>query len=92
MAEEGNKVVCGACECDPEIVTNPEGKAEAVCPRCGSRDDLEDAKRIATEHAFHEAALATRQALFGGSQSNEFVKLEPELLPQRTFKWHAVAV
>ena len=44
------RVVCGRCRVNPHIVRNDDGAAEAVCPGCGQRDNVEDAKRIAGEH------------------------------------------
>ena len=84
-----SKVVCGQCKVDPELVEDGTGNAQAVCPRCGQRDDVNKAARIAGEHAMDQATRAFQHHAIQGAQRNEFIRFEANPLPNRTFRWHA---
>ena len=43
------KIVCGACQCSPGLTSDPDGEF-VVCPRCGQRDSVDEAFRVAGEH------------------------------------------
>ncbi len=85
------KFVCGSCKVAPEIVTDADGNAEAVCPRCGQRDKIEDVQRIGGEH-FLQSSMPGFQKGIGKAFSGKFTKFEAEPIRKRAFKWHAEAI
>ena len=86
------RVVCGKCYCDPEVVPDPNGADQAVCPQCGLRDYVEDAQRIAGQH-FIERKLPTMKKAFGGEASGKnVVKLNPKNRRRRVYRWHGSPV
>lgn len=85
------KFVCGSCKVDPEVVTNADGSAEAVCPGCGQRDKIEDVQRIGGEH-FLQSSIPDIQKGIGDAFRGKFTKFEAKPVPQRTKRWHAVEV
>lgn len=83
------KVVCGACNVEPEVVSDDHGKAQAVCPSCGRRDDAEDAMQIAGEHFIQQAMPDLQRGLAGTIGGKKHIKFTPEKIPEQTFRWHA---
>jgi len=82
------RVVCATCKVDPEFVTDADGKAEAVCPGCGQRDDVEDAMRIAQEFALDAVARGLQGGLGDAVRGKDGIEFKPEKIPERTFRWH----
>ena len=50
------RVVCGACRCSPGLTLDADGEM-VVCPRCGQRDSVDEAYRIAGEYLSREAEI-----------------------------------
>ena len=86
------KVVCGKCYCDPEVISNPNGADEAVCPQCGSRDNVEEAKRVAGQHFVERKIPAIQKALGREISGKNVVKLKPKNFRRRVYRWHGVPV
>lgn len=82
------KVVCAKCQVGPRLVAKPGGEIEAVCPQCGQWDKVEDASRIAAEHA-EESGLGSFQRGFGRSAPKP-AKFEVTTGEKPIFRWHAV--
>lgn len=82
-------LVCGECQTEPEIVSDGDREAEAVCPSCGQRDTSEAAARIASEHAAHQRSLALQRTIQQAIKGNQFVKFDAQRIPKRGFRWHA---
>ena len=84
------KVVCGKCQVGPRLVARPNDEVEAVCPECGQWDSIEEASRIAAEHAA-DTGLGSFRGSFGRSpRDNKFVKFEARPREKPIFRWHAV--
>lgn len=81
------KLVCAACYRDPDVVTNADGELEAVCRGCGQRDDVENAKQIASENFKHQAAIAFQEATRHAVRGSKVVKFEGQRIPKREFDW-----
>lgn len=88
---ESALVVCGTCKVPPDIVSNADGKDEAVCPSCGQRDDVEDAQRIAGEFGADAIARGFQSGLGDIFKGKSGMKFTPERIPHRTFRWHLAA-
>jgi hypothetical protein len=84
------RVVCSKCEVDPEIVTDAEGNAEAVCPGCGQRDNVEDAQRIAGDHAVNQARATLQDAMRDAARGSKIIQFKPGAPTGGTFKWKLV--
>ncbi len=84
------RIVCGSCQVPPEVVTNDDGKTEAVCPSCGQRDEVEDALRIGGEHYVEGAKAALNKSLGDAVKGSKFIKFESGFKTGETFRWHAV--
>lgn len=84
------KIVCGSCEVPPEVVTNDDGKSEAVCPSCGQRDKVEDALRIGGEHYVEGAKATLNKQMRNMARGSKFIKFESGFKTGGSFKWHAV--
>ena len=83
------KVVCGKCKVGPRLVPKPDGEVEAVCPECGQWDKIEDASRIASEHA-GDSGIGFFQRGFGRSARTPFARFEAKPRERPIFRWHAV--
>lgn len=66
------------------------GDREAICLRCGQRDNSESVIRIVGEYAQHEATLALEQRLAGNGWGNKFAKFAVTKTPRRSFRWRLV--
>lgn len=84
------RVICAKCQLDPEIVTNANGQAEARCPGCGQRDNVDDAVRIAGEQATDRAKSDLNDALRNATRGSKFIKLQREFPTGGHFRWKAV--
>ena len=86
------RVVCGTCKQPPDLITNDGGPNQVVCATCGTRDNADDALRIAGQHFMHSSQAAVSDASGRDPDGRKFVKFDPKRFPLRTFKWHAEAV
>ena len=57
-------VICGACKCEPGLMSDADGDV-AVCPGCGQSDAADEAFRIAAEHHALRTATPERISLTG---------------------------
>jgi len=83
------KVVCSKCEVDPQIVTDANGDREAVCPECGQSDKVEDAVRIAGEHAVNDAKAMLNEKMRGVARGSKFIKFKSGFTSGGNFRWKA---
>jgi uncharacterized paraquat-inducible protein A len=71
-------VVCSKCEVVPNAVTDAQGEEEAVCPRCGQRDKLKDAARIARQHTADQMKALISQEMQGAARSSRVMEIASE--------------
>lgn len=81
------KLVCAACQRDPDVVTKGDGELEAVCRGCGQRDSVESAKQIASENFKHQAAIAFQEATRHAVRGSKIVRFDGKRIPEREFNW-----
>ena len=88
---EGTRLVCGKCLAHPEIVTSPNAEPQVRCPICGQRDSLQEAVRIAAEHASDDGIGHIRDEISATRASHQFLRFDPQSLPRhRVFRWRAI--
>ena len=81
------RVVCSTCEVDAKVVADANGEEEAVCSQCGQRDKVEDAVRIAGEHAVDQAKATLNDAMRDVARSSKFIQFKPGSPTGGTFRW-----
>jgi hypothetical protein len=84
------KVVCGKCQVGPRLVARPNGEVEAVCPECGQWDTVEEASRIAADHAADTGLGSFQRGFARSARGNRFAKFETRSQEKPIFRWHAV--
>lgn len=73
------KVVCGKCQSDVAILSDPDGEV-AMCRMCGQRDDLDDAQRTAGEHFLHQMIPDLQKSIGKAVEGNNSGCI---------YRWHA---
>jgi len=89
MPTTNHAVLCGACKCSVEPVSNPKAHDKISCPRCHRSDRYDKVMATVSEYLAHLLEKATAERLSKTARSNSGVKLTIKKPSNRSFRWIA---
>jgi hypothetical protein len=89
MPTTNHAVLCGACKCAVEPLSNPKAHDKVSCPRCGRSDRFDKVMATLSEYFAHLTEKALAERLAKTARSNSRVKLTIKKPGHRSFRWIA---
>lgn len=81
------KILCGACKCAVQTVSNPKANDQVTCPRCNRSDRFDKVMAAVREYVGHCAQTAMHESLTRAARGSRFIKLTSKKPSNRSFRW-----
>lgn len=80
-------ILCGACKCAVQTVTNPKANDQVACPRCNRSDRFDKVMATVKEYVVHCTQRALHESMAKATHGSRVFKVTSQKPANRSFRW-----